>query len=291
MQPWTLLLFSLIVQACVGTVVWMEILQLSSNTNSRVFLSDKVRLSLLKGITLGVVASVLISFMHLGSPTRALFAISNLGTSWLSREILFLILFGVGVGSVTAMFWRGWGSETTRRVVGRVSALLGLALLFAMARLYMLPTIPGWNTATTPISFYTTCLVLGGTVVLASLLCTNVTSPSPDAARTFEERPVRGLALALIVCLGVEIALTPFQAGILYNHPMIVDHGVGYAILNTLLGLRVVSVAVALGLLLSLLFGSRRNPGRWILATTVLVLLAEILGRYTFYAFYYRIGV
>ena len=36
---------------------------------------------------------------------------------------------------------------------------------------------------------------------------------------------------------------------------------------------------------------STQRSGPWLLTALALVLLAETLGRYTFYAFYYRIGV
>jgi anaerobic dimethyl sulfoxide reductase subunit C (anchor subunit) len=235
------------------------------------------------GITIGFVAAVLISLLHLGSPIKAVFAMNNLGTSWLSREVLLMCLFGSGITVATVMRWRGWGSETSRNIVSRISAVLGLALVYAMARLYMLPTTPIWNTAATPIFFFASCLILGGIVVLVRLQNTRSVSPSQGTARVI-------IVWALVICMGVEIVLTPFLAGILYDHPMVV-HGDGLATLNMLLGLRVLSVAVALGFLISFLVRSDQRPNRWMPAIFVLVLFAEILGRYTFYAYYYRIGV
>jgi anaerobic dimethyl sulfoxide reductase subunit C (anchor subunit) len=264
-------------------MVWIELLQLSVLSRGRAVLPASARLTLMSGITVGTVAAVLISFMHLGSPIKAVFAMNNLGTSWLSREILLVILFGGGVVLATVMWWRGWGSETSRNIVGRISAVLGLALVYAMARLYMFPTTPSWNTLTTPIFFFASCLILGGIVVLVFLQNARSDSPSPPDARV-------SIMWALVICLGVEIVLTPLQADILYNHPLVV-HGDGLAFLNMLLGLRVLSVAVALGFLISFLVMSDRRPNRWMLATIALVLIAEILGRYTFYAYYYRIGV
>ncbi len=283
MPGWSLLLFSLTIQACVGALVWVEIVQLSVASRPGLALPDPLRFTMMRGITVAIVAAVSISLMHLGSPIRVVFAMNNLGTSWLSREVLLVTLFGSGVALATVMQWRGWGSELSRSIVSRVTAILGLALVYVMARLHMLPTTPGWNTAVTPISFYATSLVFGGVVVLASLLHTKLASSANSSGRVI-------LVPALVICLGVEIVLIPFQASIQFGHPM-VGYVDGIVMLSILVGLRVLCVAAALGFLISFLQGSPQRSKRWVLAAVVLVLIAEILGRYTFYASYYRIGV
>jgi anaerobic dimethyl sulfoxide reductase subunit C (anchor subunit) len=262
----------------------MEVLQFWAAGQKRVELPNTIRSIMMAGITIGVAVAVLISMLHLGSPLRAGFALNNLGTSWLSREILLLILFGGGVAHATLMWRRGWGSETSRIVVGRISVVLGLVLVYVMARLYMLPTTPGWNTIATPISFFSTSLVLGGCAVFASLVYLKSASPPPDNALVI-------VVWALMILLGVEIVATPLQAGVLYDHPMLIDHGDRFTMLNTLLAVRVLSVVAAMGILIKFLSSSFQLPRRWTLTTIVLVLFAEVVGRYIFYAFYYRIGV
>ncbi len=284
MPAWSLLLFTLIVQACVGALVWSEFLHLSVAGHKRLAPPDTIRSTTMMGITIGIAVAVLISILHLGSPIKAVFVLNNLGTSWLSREIFLLILFGGGVALATVMWRRGWGSETSRIFIGRMSAVLGLVLVYVMARLYMLPTTPGWNTIATPTSFFSASIVLGGCVVLASMLHPKSASLSRENARVV-------VVWALMICLGVEIVLTPLQAGVLYDHPMLVERSDGFAVLNVLLGLRVLSVAIALGCLIKLLTGSTERHRRWLFTTIVLVLFAEILGRYIFYTYYYRIGV
>jgi len=284
MPSWSLILFTLVVQACVGAMVWLEFVRLVPAGQHATEQPDTIRATTMLGVTVGIGAAILISIFHLGSPTKALFALSNLGSSWLSREILLLLLFGGGVVLATFMWRRGWGSESSRILLSRTSAVLGLVLVFVMARLYMLPTAPSWNNAATPISFFAASFVLGGAVVLASMMYGRSATQPPANVRTI-------ILWALVICLGVEIALIPIQAGVLYDHPMVIDHGIRFALLNTLMVVRILSVVVALLLLTKSLRGSLKQPGRWMLPTIVLILLAEVVGRYIFYAFYYSVGV
>lgn len=60
-------------------------------------LSDHALFAIVAVLGLGMLASLL----HLGNPFNAPRAITNLGTSWLSREILFSVTFAV-LGAVFA---------------------------------------------------------------------------------------------------------------------------------------------------------------------------------------------
>jgi anaerobic dimethyl sulfoxide reductase subunit C (anchor subunit) len=271
-------------------MVWMEILRMVGADRGRTVSTDPTRQNVLSGITIGIAAAILISLTHLGSPIKSVLTLNNLATSWLSREILLVILFAGGVVLGTVLQWRGWGSETTRNIVNTVSALLGLALVYSMARVYMLPTTPGWNSIATPVSFYATSLVLGGSVLLAVLARTRRESQSQGATLVTGEHPIRMLVFALALCLAVEIALTPFLVGIVLEHPLF-GQADGITALNLVLAVRVLIVAAALGFLLRLLLKTPAQPKRWVFVAIVLVTVAEVLGRYTFYASYYRIGV
>jgi anaerobic dimethyl sulfoxide reductase subunit B (iron-sulfur subunit) len=104
------------------------------------------------------VYGVLVSLLHLGHPFRAYRALANLRTSWLSREILSVGLFGAGLvvflfisPTFTSLLW----------VVYGLTALAGLALIYCMARVYRLSNLPFWNSWRTTASFYLTAGLLG----------------------------------------------------------------------------------------------------------------------------------
>ena len=110
---------------------------------------------------LGVGAAA--SFFHLGRPLRAPNALANLRTSWLSREILFELLFMFFLALLAVLFWRGAAEGTLARTVAVLAAVCGVLFLVSMARLYMVPGVPAWNRATTPVSFLVATVTLGTT--------------------------------------------------------------------------------------------------------------------------------
>ena len=78
--------------------------------------------------------------------------------SWLSREILFFGLFGIGwlVGFVLPeMKW--------------ITSLLGVALIYSMAKVYQLRTMPVWNTWRTMAGFFITSALLGQLLMMTVL--------------------------------------------------------------------------------------------------------------------------
>lgn len=127
-------------------------------------------------LTTGAVLAVgvLASLLHLGLPLRAYRALFHLRTSWLSREILSVGSFGAGwavfcgllyvLPTFTGLLWGVYG----------VTALAGLALIYCMARVYRLSSMPGWNSWHTPVSFYLTAGLLGvllsGMMLMPSIL-------------------------------------------------------------------------------------------------------------------------
>ncbi len=114
---------------------------------------------LVAGVVFGV--GVLASLLHLGHPQRAYQALFNLRTSWLSREILSVALFGAGwtvfwgilttLPTITDLLW----------VVYGMTSLAGLALIYTMARVYQLSNIVARNSWQTPVSFFLTASILG----------------------------------------------------------------------------------------------------------------------------------
>jgi anaerobic dimethyl sulfoxide reductase subunit B (iron-sulfur subunit) len=108
-----------------------------------------------------LLAGVLASLLHLGRPLRAWRALANLRSSWLSREILLTIKFLAGWAVVVALEVHGVLSPGVRATLAGAVALLGLALVYAMARVYRLRTVPAWDGVRTFRSFLMAALLLG----------------------------------------------------------------------------------------------------------------------------------
>ena len=87
---------------------------------------------------------------HLGRPAVAWKAFRNLRRSWLSREVALLSLYGA-VAAAAVPF-------PTLRFV---AAAVGVAGVYASARLYIVPGRPSWNSPLTVVRFMATCVALG----------------------------------------------------------------------------------------------------------------------------------
>ena len=107
-----------------------------------------------------VVLATTASFLHLGSPSNAPKAIRNLTTSWLSREILAIGLFSISLAATLLQTWRS-GEAAYATYLLACCTLTGLLLLWTMARVYRIPTIPAWDSGHTPLGFTLTALCLG----------------------------------------------------------------------------------------------------------------------------------
>ena len=142
-----LVAFTLLVQMAVGAF-W-----------AMLWLLPDVRLQLLPmlGIGLCLAAGMTASFAHLGTKRNAWRALQHLRKSWLSREILFTLLFGAG--------WLATRVVTLLRVDIRplqwLTALLGVELIHCMSRVYRLHSIPAWDTWRTEARFFLSAALLG----------------------------------------------------------------------------------------------------------------------------------
>jgi len=121
---------------------------------------------------LGAVGGLLASTFHLGHPERAIKALSQWKTSWLSREgisavatLLIMAVYGAGL-----VFF-----ETRLLPLGWLGAAGCLATIFTTSMIYaQLKTVPRWNHWSTPALFVALSLgggaLLSGNVEIAILL-------------------------------------------------------------------------------------------------------------------------
>jgi DMSO reductase anchor subunit len=160
LKEWPLVAFTTLGQAAVGVFLLFHLpfIVRGRLPGSGWRLTWIVTLALVALIT---GAAALASFFHLRHPLRARRALNNLGTSWLSREILFELLFG---GLVVLEGWLAYARPASRASLWPIvvaASLAGVLFIASMARLYMLPALPVWKGAYTPLSFFLTTFVLG----------------------------------------------------------------------------------------------------------------------------------
>jgi anaerobic dimethyl sulfoxide reductase subunit B (iron-sulfur subunit) len=151
------------------------------------------------GIGLCLGAGMLASFAHLGRKRNAWRVLNHLRKSWLSREILFTILFGTGwLVILVSMIL-----HTNIFILNWLSAWIGLVLIYGMSRVYLLPAVPVWNSWRTQARFFISAALLGILGVLPML--TQMNMP------VLEWRLAGGIVIFLLIAQGVIAAVWPLS--------------------------------------------------------------------------------
>jgi anaerobic dimethyl sulfoxide reductase subunit C len=268
-HEWPLVVFTLAIQMAVGCYLALLLVRADHRWNRAPLLA-------IGALTiLGLAASV----FHLGAPGNAVWTLANVGESWLSREILAGVAF-VSLWAVTFQANRQERAASWHRLPGILLAVAGVALVWAMARVYMLPARPAWDSWLTPTAFFLTAILLGAVAVAAWIEGRPWPAAGGDPGGPSRSNAVDGpdpktLLLAVgLAAVVAQVALTPF-------HPA--SAAVAGSGPDAILGVaRVLLLLLAAFLLVAAL--ARRDGGRWALAAFLLLLASETLGRLLFYA-------
>ena len=250
-----LVAFTLLVQTAVGAFLTLGALDVWAGTLAGAAAARALTDGLLLAIGPVVGLALLSSLLHLGAPRNAWRAAANLRTSWLSREILCALLFAGAGAAFAVLRWTGTGPASLRHLLALAAAASGVALVYAMARVYRIRTVPRWDTPLTTASFFATALLLGPLAVGTGLV---LLPGIPDA---LVREPLHWIALVAAAGFGAEIATAGRGA----------PHGVRRLLL-------VAGVVLCVVLLLS---DARFAPA--LVATFAVALAAQVLGRYLFY--------
>lgn len=167
---WPLIIFTVLGEAAVGILLalwWLDRTPLPIKVYKKATLTSGILLAL----------ALVASLAHLGHPEAAYRAVSHLSTSWLSREILFFLLTAAAWFYLFSQIRR---PEGKRRAAAGIAGLLGLLGILSSAMIYVLPRVPAWYNAQTPLFFLLTTGLLGGLILL--LLGRQTLTPAQTAA-------------------------------------------------------------------------------------------------------------
>ncbi|MGD0483435.1 MAG: DmsC/YnfH family molybdoenzyme membrane anchor subunit [Gemmatimonadales bacterium] len=250
-----LVAFTLLAQTAVGAFITLGALDVWAGglTGRPSALAQSAGALLAIGPVMGV--ALLVSLLHLGTPTAAWRALANLRSSWLSREVLFALLF-TGAGALFAILRAtGTGTAGLRGAVAAAAALCGVALVYAMSRVYRVRTLPAWDTPLTTVSFFATALLLGTLAVGTGMVLV------PGVPDELLAGPLRAIGVAAAAGFGAELAVP--------------GRGARHALRRALL---LAGLALCVG---SLLGAGRADAA--LVAAFALALAAQVLGRLLFY--------
>jgi len=302
-----LVIFTIIAQMSVGSFVVLGLIHLLGGRAGRDVI-DKVSDPALYAIGPILALGLLASMMHLGTPIRAINALGHLQSSWLSREILFGLLFAAIGGAFALCQWFTWLTPRWRQALAGLAALVGLALIWSMSMVYLLPTVPAWDSWATPVRFFATTVLLGSLAVGAALVVTADVrrrrgAAADEASDALIMSSLRGIAIGAIAMLGVEFVVLPLYLGRLATAGSVASNASADTLVSTDGGYAVAQLVLVflgvalLGVFLSRLAKRFSTAVQFQLlaiapvAAFVLVFAGEIIGRMLFYASYARVGL
>jgi anaerobic dimethyl sulfoxide reductase subunit C (anchor subunit) len=241
---------------------------------------------------------------HLSKPFHSYLAVLNFQSSWLSREIVFSVLFFLTTMSVLYLTY----FQTHRRKLitglGWLAILFGIILIYCMARIYMIPTQASWNSPTVIISFYTTTLLLG----IMAIACLMVLDLKFSEIKMSDDIELRSQVIrySLGGLTALTVALVALSIGILYIQIRLLAQGdlIARTSLSLLLDIYLplfllrlaflvyasISLVLALARMYKLKFPSQ-NLMTPVYLSCLLIIIGEIIGRFLFYAMHIRVGL
>ncbi len=158
-----LVIFTVLSQLAVGGLIVLWSLEFSKTTVS-VSTGKKVAGSLV----IIVAAALLASLFHLGKPLEAYRAITHVGSSWLSNEIVSFSAFFI-VAVAYFFLWEE-GKESARTLVGAILTGIGVFSIFATGMAYHMPSVPAWDNVAPFVFFALTAILLGATYVGSAVI-------------------------------------------------------------------------------------------------------------------------
>ncbi|MEO0565551.1 MAG: DmsC/YnfH family molybdoenzyme membrane anchor subunit, partial [Chloroflexota bacterium] len=214
-SDWSLVIFTLLAQMSVGAFFLLGVVHFFAARSAGVEEADKMSDRALLPIGAVLIAGFVASLLHLGNPLNAPRAITHISSSWLSREILFGVLFAAAGFVFAVLQWRKILSATVRNLIAVVAGLLGLGLVYTMAMVYYsLPSVPGWNTLATPLWFFATTFLLGALSIGVAFVANYAYlkrkgDPELETQVQLLLGSLRWLSLVAIVMAGVHFVTTP----------------------------------------------------------------------------------
>jgi anaerobic dimethyl sulfoxide reductase subunit C (anchor subunit) len=281
MKGRSLIIFTILSQMAVGAFLTLGVLYYLIALEIGVDTAERLSDATLLAIGSVMVLSLLVSLFHLGTPLNAWRAIVNLRSSWLSREILFALLFTAGGALFSGLQWFRLGTSGVRIVITFLVAVFGISLVYCMARVYMLRTVHTWNTWMTPVSFFITSLLLGGLAIVV------VIALNPTISVDVSSLALRWIGFAAVILIALEFIIILMWISRLTTSSSVPLRGFSslpqrdQVILFIRLALTFSSLAILFLFWSSIV--KEANVALVAILVFLLVLLAEVLGRYMFY--------
>ena len=268
-REWPLVLFTVLGQAAAGAALFLVLPLYIFPDWAAIRGVDALRIASPAAVVALLGAAAVFSLFHLGRPQRAFKALAKSGSSWLSREITAELIFGVAAAALAVLSWKMPRSAASITLSVLVVAEAG-AFIYSMTRIYTIKAVPVWFSPATPVSFFSTTLVLGS--LIGAILSGMVGTPGLDQSRFHS-----GLTGAALITLGAA-----FVIAVLYTPRFgIFARKEPYPVAPPARGLALIQAMRLAFLGLALAFA---GLGSALVPALAAAFVSEILGRFVFYS-------
>ena len=303
-REWALPVYTILIQIATGILLMVWIFRSLNSSKLKREEMDQMIDNPITIIFLTVITAIIGSHFHLSRPLLSFLAVRNFKSSWLSREIVFTIIFFLAVGSLWLLRRRKSYHRTLEIFLGWFAVIIGFVSIYCMARIYLLPTQVTWNSPIT-ITYYLITTLLLGSMATAVLFVMDLKFAEvreldiPKTRIAIIEKSLIWLAVIASIMAIMVFVLNFYQISYLQNAGETAKTS-----LNLLLGLYQPLFRLRLGLMptgvgllvISVILMTRKKKNvlelvTFIYITCLLVMIAEILGRFIFYATHVSLGI
>ena len=303
-REWALPVYTILMQLAIGALLILWIIRWLASPKFSPGEMDRIIRNPILVIFFTVIAAMIGAQFHLSKPFHSFYAVLNFRTSWLSREVVFTILFFLTLGSVWLVSRYKQNHRKLITALGWIAILFGCTVVYCMARIYLLPTQVAWNSSTVIISFYTTTLLLG-TMTIACLLVLDLKFAEIQKAEDIEVRAqviqysMTWLAFVIFLMAVVNFVVIFYQVFQLSQGGAAAQTSLQllFELYVPLFVIRLIALSIA-----PLWFGfavyRMRKAGLApqdlmspVYMSCLLILVGEIIGRFLFYATHIRLGI
>lgn len=304
LREWALPLYTILMQLAIGAlfVLWLiryfAVSKFSPQEIDRIISNPILVIAFTAMVAMGG------AHFHLSKPFHSFLAVLNFKSSWLSREIVFNLLFFITIISLLYLTYFQTHRRRLITILGWLAIMFGTILIYCMARLYLIPTQVAWNSTTVIISFYTTALMLGA-MAMACFMVLDLKFAEIKETDDVElrSRVIRyssgGLTILTVALVIISLVIIFIQIRLLAQGDLIARTSLDLLV-ELYLPLFLLRLVFLICSILSMMYAAIRmyrlqsTPQSLMMPmylSCLLILVGEIIGRFLFYATHIRVGL
>lgn len=303
-REWALPVYTILMQLAVGAFVILWLIRQLVGSKFSVQEIDRIISNPILVIAFTSIVAMGGAHFHLSKPFHSFLAVLNFKSSWLSREIVFSVLFLMATMSVLYLTYFQTHRRKLITILGWLAILFGIILIYCMARIYLIPTQVAWNSPTVIFSFYITTLLLG----IMAIACLMVLDLKFSEIKQSNDVALRaqviyyslgGLTILGVALVTLNIAIAFFQIRLLSQGDLIAQTSLRllmelYLPLFVMRMIFLVYASISLTYTVIRMYKFMYAPQSLmspVYLSCLLIMVGEIIGRFLFYATHVRVGL